>query len=84
MRTANRAFYRTFAGRPGRRPRAGSLFELGNRQWDIPGLRELLEEILPRDSHFNDFEVEHEFAGVGRRVMLLNARRFPRRGGRPG
>ena len=44
----------------------------------------MLEEILPRDSHFNDFEVDHEFEGIGRRSMLLNARRLPPAGGRPG
>ncbi|HVO84406.1 MAG TPA: PAS domain S-box protein, partial [Syntrophobacteria bacterium] len=52
--------------------------DLGNRQWDIPKLRELLEEILPRDTTFDNFEVEHEFKTIGRRVMHLNARRIYR------
>ena len=52
------------------------IYELGNRQWDIPALRRLLEEILPRDEEFNDFLVEHDFPNIGRRVMLLNARRL--------
>jgi PAS domain S-box-containing protein len=44
----------------------------------------LLEEILPRDSHFNDFDVNHTFEGIGRRAMVLNARRLPPATGRPG
>jgi light-regulated signal transduction histidine kinase (bacteriophytochrome) len=45
---------------------------LGNGQWNIPKLRELLENILPAHSTFRDFEVTHEFDHVGRKVMLLN------------
>jgi hypothetical protein len=52
------------------------LYELGNRQWDIPKLRELLETILPRNQILEDFEVEHDFPGIGKRKMLLNARRI--------
>ncbi|MDR7555746.1 MAG: PAS domain S-box protein [Armatimonadota bacterium] len=77
--TANRAFYRVFQTTPaeteGRR-----LYELGNRQWDIPALRRLLEEILPLNTSFDDFEVVHDFPHIGRRTMLLNARRMFRRG----
>ncbi len=83
VRMANRSFYRTFRVDP-EDTQERSLFDLGNRQWDIPRLRELLEEILPRDSHFSDFEVDHEFEGVGRRSMLLNARTLPPVGGRAG
>jgi light-regulated signal transduction histidine kinase (bacteriophytochrome) len=54
------------------------LYDLGNRQWDIPKLRELLEEILPTHTTFDNFEVEHEFKTIGRRVMHLNARRIYR------
>src|SRR5262249_21904772 len=53
---------------------------LGNRQWDLPALRTLLGEVLPRDSSFEDFEVEHDFPAIGRKVMLLNARRLVLRG----
>ena len=53
-----------------------SVYELGNNQWDIPDLRTLLEEILPSDMVFNDFEVRHEFEEIGERIMLLNARRI--------
>ncbi|WP_040892410.1 PAS domain-containing sensor histidine kinase [Zavarzinella formosa] len=60
-----------------------SFFELGNRQWDIPALRTLLEQILPQDSHFDDFEVKHPFENLGQRTMILNARRLPPAGRRP-
>ena len=49
---------------------------LGNGQWNIPRLRELLDDILPKENQFDDYEVEHEFEQVGRRIMLLNARRL--------
>ena len=52
------------------------VYQLGNGQWDIPELRRLLEDILPNGSAFDDFEVTHDFTGLGRRVMLLNARRL--------
>jgi PAS domain S-box-containing protein len=51
---------------------------LGNKQWDIPKLRELLETILPQKATFDNYEVEHDFATIGRRVMLLNARQIHR------
>ena len=52
------------------------IYELGNRQWDIPQLRTLLEDILPNNVSFDNYEVDHEFSNLGRRVMLLNARRI--------
>jgi two-component system CheB/CheR fusion protein len=52
------------------------LYDLGNRQWDIPALRSLLEEVLPTDSHVSDFKVEHTFPKIGKKTMLLNARRI--------
>ena len=51
------------------------IYELGNRQWDIPSLRELLEDILPHDQQFEDYVVEHDFPVIGHHKMLLNARR---------
>jgi PAS domain-containing protein len=77
---ANRSFYSTFRTVPeetvGQR-----IYDLGNRQWDIPELRRLLEEILPEESAFRNYEVVHEFPGIGSRTMLLNARRLiPTRG----
>ena len=58
------------------------LYEVGRHEWDIPRLRVLLGEILPSNAVMTDFEVEHEFANIGRRAMLLNAR-ILRRSGRP-
>ena len=52
------------------------VYELGNGQWNIPALRKLLEDILPQNSFFEGFEVVHEFPLIGRRVMILNARRI--------
>jgi two-component system CheB/CheR fusion protein len=73
VETANDAFYKTFKVTPdvteGR-----LIYDLGNHQWDIPKLRQLLEEIIPRNSFFNDYEVTHEFQIIGKRTMLLNAR----------
>jgi len=69
---ANKAFYETFrAVREETEERR--IYDLGNGQWNIPKLRELLENILPARSTFRDFEVTHEFEHVGRKVMLLNA-----------
>lgn len=72
---ANHAFYRTFNVGPDE-TEGVLIYDLGDRQWDIPKLRELLEDILPQNSTFNDFEVEHRFKAIGRKIMHLNARRF--------
>lgn len=77
--TANHSFYRTFNVKP-EQTEGRFLYSLGDGSWDIPLLRELLEEIIPQNSHFNDFEVDHEFPGLGRRILLLNARRIYREG----
>jgi len=75
VQEASRSFYRTF--RVTREETEGRhIYELGDRQWDIPSLRTLLEEILPERTQFDGFEVEHEFPRVGRRVILLNARQI--------
>ena len=72
---ANHSFYQTFKVKP--EGTEGTLiYDLGNRQWDIPKLRELLENILPQNSIFNDFEVEHNFETIGQKIMHLNARRI--------
>ena len=52
------------------------IYDLGNGQWDIPSLRQLLENILPKNTKFENFEVEHDFLTIGRKTMLLNARRI--------
>jgi len=75
VQTANQAFYRVF--QVNREQTDGKMiFDLGNGQWDIPELRKLLGEILPKNSHFDDFLVEHDFPGIGKRKILLNARRL--------
>jgi two-component system CheB/CheR fusion protein len=75
--TANRSFYRIFQARP-EETEGKLVYELGNRQWDIPSLRKLLEEIIPGNTSFEGYEVDHDFPHIGRRVMLLNARRIHR------
>jgi diguanylate cyclase (GGDEF)-like protein/PAS domain S-box-containing protein len=75
--TANRSFYRTFQVNPEETEKQ-LIYNLGNRQWDIPGLRDLLENILPMNNAFEDFEVEHDFESIGRKTMLLNARKIYR------
>jgi PAS domain S-box-containing protein len=79
VRSANRSFYETF--------RVDSIetegrfvYDLGDGQWNIPALKTLLEEIIPQNSTFDDFEVEHDFESIGPKTMLLNARRFPPEG----
>jgi PAS domain-containing protein len=54
------------------------IYDLGDHQWNIPKLRELLEEIIPNNATFYDFEVKHDFPDIGERIMMLNARRIPR------
>ena len=75
--TASRSFYEVFQVLPAET--VGELiYDLGNKQWDIPQLRELLETILPEKTTFDNYEVEHDFAAIGRRIMLLNARQIHR------
>ena len=75
VHSANRAFYQTFHVSP-EETETRLIYELGNGQWDIPALRTLLEDIVPKNSVFSDFELEHIFPVIGRRVMLLNARQL--------
>src|ERR1043165_7452573 len=79
VRTANQAFYQAFQITP-QQTENRFLFELGNRQWDVPRLRQLLEQVLREERPFNDFEWIHNFEGIGRRTMLLNGRRLFLRG----
>jgi two-component system CheB/CheR fusion protein len=75
--TVGRSFYEFFKVKP--EETVGHLiYDLGNKQWDIPKLRELLETILPQKTTFDNYEVEHDFASIGRRIMLLNARQIQR------
>ena len=73
IHTANAAFYETFKLRASE-TEGRSFYELSKGQWNIPELRELLENILPKNNLFNDFEVSLDFEHIGRRTMLLNAR----------
>jgi len=75
--TASNSFYKVFKVKP-KETEGQLIYDLGNKQWDIPKLREMLESILPQKITFNNYEVEHEFATIGRRVMLLNARQIQR------
>lgn len=75
VKQANTMFYKMFQVTPGD-TEGRLLYDLGDGQWNIPKLRQLLEEILPRNSVFNDFVVEHEFPRIGRKKMVLNARRI--------
>jgi len=75
VKSANRAFYQTFHVSP-QETENRLIYELGNGQWDIPALRTLLEDVIPTRSVFDDFELEHTFPAIGRRVMLLNARQL--------
>jgi two-component system CheB/CheR fusion protein len=71
--SANRSFYRMF--QVAEKDTVGHrIYQLGNRQWDIPRLRKLLEEILPQRAVFEDFEVKHDFPLIGRKHLMLNAR----------
>ncbi len=75
--SVSRSFYEVFKVYP--EETVGKLiYDLGNKQWNIPKLRELLETILPKRTTFEDYEVEHDFATIGRRIMLLNARQIKR------
>ena len=79
--TVSRSFYEVFKVNP--EETVGQLiYDLGNKQWDIPKLRDLLEDILPKKAAFDDYEVEHDFTTIGRRFMLLNAREIQRKLGK--
>jgi PAS domain S-box-containing protein len=76
VKTANRSFYESF--RVSKEETENRfVYDLGNGQWDIPGLRTLLDQVLVRSEPVHDFEVEHSFPDLGRKTMLLNARPFP-------
>ena len=75
--SVSRSFYDVFKVKP--EETLGQLiYDLGNKQWNIPKLRELLETILPQKISFDNYVVEHDFATIGRRIMLLNARQIER------
>ena len=73
--SANHSFFKTFQVKP-EETKGNLIYELGNRQWDIPRLRELLEDILPQNTIFEGLEVEHDFPTIGYKKMLLNGRKI--------
>ena len=71
---ASRSFYLAFKEKRDQ-TEGRKLYELGNGQWNIPSLRTLLQEIIPQHTTIEAYEVEHDFPSLGRRSMLLNARK---------
>lgn len=79
--TVSRSFYEFFKVKP--EETVGQfIYDLGDKQWDISKLRELLETILPQQTAFDNYEVEHDFVTIGRRTLLLNARQIEREVGK--
>ena len=74
---ANESFYRTFQVEATDTEKK-LVYDLGDGQWNIPSLRKLLEDILPKNTFFKGFEVAHNFPSIGEKIMLLNARRIYR------
>jgi two-component system, NtrC family, sensor kinase len=75
VKSANRSFYKTFHVSP-EETEHQLIDDLGNGQWNIPALKQLLQAVLTQNTQFEDFEVEHEFQHIGRKIMLLNARQI--------
>lgn len=71
--SANESFYRFFIVSPNE-AEGKKIYDIGNKQFDVPHLRELLESILPRSTFFKDFELQHDFPTIGTKVLLLNGR----------
>ncbi len=78
VKSANKAFYKKF-GVTEELTEGVPLYDLGNKQWNIPALRELLEDIIPRNSQFYNYEVKHTFMNLGEKIMSLNASRIIQR-----
>jgi len=75
VKAANESFYRTFQVLS-KDTEKKIVYDLGDGQWDIPALRKLLEDILPKNTFFNGFEVTHDFPFIGRKTIILNARQI--------
>jgi two-component system, chemotaxis family, CheB/CheR fusion protein len=82
LQSANDAFYRAFQISPAE-TNGRLIYDIGGGSWNIPRLRHLLEDVVPQNSFFNDFEVTHTFAKIGRRSLLLNARMLNAADGKP-
>lgn len=74
VKTANFVFYKTFQLRE-EHTEGRLLYDLNHKQWDIPKLRELLEDVLPDNTYIYGFEIAHNFPGIGEKMLVLNARR---------
>jgi chemotaxis protein methyltransferase CheR len=73
--SANKTFYSVFLVTQ-KETEGKRVYDLGNKQWNIPKLKILLEDILPKNTHFEDFKVEHDFPKIGHKIMILNARQI--------
>jgi PAS domain-containing protein len=73
--SANRSFYKTF-NTVGEKTVGRFIYELDDKKWDIPQLRELLEDVIPQRNIFENFEVEYSFADADRKKLILNARQI--------
>lgn len=80
VKSASNAFFKIFHTRK-EETENKLIFELGNNQWNIPELKNLMETILPQHSHISDFEVTHNFPVIGERTMIINAREILREEG---
>jgi len=81
--SASRSFLQAFHVKPAE-TEGRLLYDIGQRQWEIPGLRQLLKDIPLKSTAFEDFRVEYDSPAIGHRVFLLNARRIAREGNHPG
>jgi hypothetical protein len=72
--SANRTFFNFFQVDP-EQTEGRMVYDLGDGQWNIPTLKKLLEEILPKNTFFRDYRVEHDFPSIGIKIIILNARR---------
>ena len=79
VRSANRSFYQVF-GLTKEGVENQRLYDIADREWDLPELHQLLEEILHEQESVEDFELEHVFPGIGSKIMLLNGRKLLREG----
>jgi len=80
--SANKSFYNIFNLKP-KETLGHFIYDLGGRQWDIPDLRKLLNEILPRDKVISNFQIEYNFSGFGKHAVFFNAEWIPRGAARP-
>jgi len=73
--SANKTFYQTFKVNA-KETKERLLYDLGNRQWDIPKLRQVLEDFILKGKSFKEYEIEHDFESIGKKVMLLSGQRL--------